>query len=198
MLCIRWRPCKTGLLKICRIWRNHVTQVWTITYSVVCRTSSSFEQQIAIFSSYGQCAWVVLPSVSPSVKKLYDVCSVHLGLLQVWITGYRGFLLEAIGLFVGKAELYFLFRATNCRFPSWGLQLKLHKEQDLHVICAGKSLVSAVSTLQPPLCITFIPMKMNLPFCCLAVYRQVMLFVLHSCSWLVRFAEHWKLGNLVK
>ena len=29
--------------------------------------------------------------------------------MQVWITGYCGFLLEAVGLFVDKAELYFLF-----------------------------------------------------------------------------------------
>ena len=33
------------------------------------------------------------------------------------------------------------------------------------MIWAGRSSVNAVSTLQPPLCITFIPMKMNLPFC---------------------------------
>ena len=73
-------------------------------------------------------------------KKLYDVRSVYLGLLQanlcfkfagsgkirrirntlmqVWITGYGGVLLEAIGLFVDEAELYFLFGATNCHFPS--------------------------------------------------------------------------------
>ena len=41
--------------------------------------------------------------------------------MQVWITGYRGFLREAVGLFVDdsdEAELYFLFRATNCHFPS--------------------------------------------------------------------------------
>ena len=33
------------------------------------------------------------------------------------------------------------------------------------MIWAGKSLFNAVSTLQTPLCITFIPVKMNLPFC---------------------------------
>ena len=33
---------------------------------------------------------------------------------------------------------------------------------------------------------------------CLAVCCQVMLCVMHSCSWLLRFAEHWKLENLVK
>ena len=42
------RHYKTGLLKIGRIWRNHVTQVWTISYSAVCRFSY-FEQQAVIF-----------------------------------------------------------------------------------------------------------------------------------------------------
>ena len=73
------------------------------------------------------------------MKKLDDVRSLYLGLLQVdlcfkfagsgkirkiwntlmqvWMTGYCGFLLEAIGLFVGEAEMYFLFGATNCNFP---------------------------------------------------------------------------------
>ena len=37
------------MLKIGRIWRNHVTQVLTISYSAVCRTSSCFEQHVAIF-----------------------------------------------------------------------------------------------------------------------------------------------------
>ena len=32
-----------------RIWRNHVTQVWTISYTAVCRTSSCLKQQVAIF-----------------------------------------------------------------------------------------------------------------------------------------------------
>ena len=85
-------------------------------------------------------------------------------LMQVWVTGYRRFLLEAIGLIVDEAELFFLFWATNCHFLSWGLELKLHKRYGLHVIWARESLVNAVSTLQPPLCITFIPMEMNLPF----------------------------------
>ena len=31
---------------------------------------------------------------------------------------YPGFLLEGIGLFVDEAELFFLFQATNCHFPS--------------------------------------------------------------------------------
>ena len=41
--------------------------------------------------------------------------------MQVWITGYHGFLREAIGLFVDdsdEAEQYVLFRATNCHFPN--------------------------------------------------------------------------------
>ena len=36
--------------------------------------------------------------------------------MQFWMTGYRGLLLEAIGLFVDEAELFFLFWATNCLF----------------------------------------------------------------------------------
>ena len=39
--------------------------------------------------------------------------------MQVWIAGCRGFLSEAIGLFIDgsdEAEPYFLFRATNCHF----------------------------------------------------------------------------------
>ena len=50
-------------------------------------------------------------------------------LMQVWMTGYRGFLLEAIGPSVDEAELFFLFRATNCHFPSLGLELKLQKDK---------------------------------------------------------------------
>ena len=38
--------------------------------------------------------------------------------MQVWMTGYRGILLEVIGLFVDGAELFLLFLATNCHFPS--------------------------------------------------------------------------------
>ena len=41
--------------------------------------------------------------------------------MQVWITGYHGFLREAVGLFVAdsnEVELYFLFRETNCHFLS--------------------------------------------------------------------------------
>ena len=39
--------------------------------------------------------------------------------MQVWMTGYRVFLLlEAVGLFVDEAELFFLFRATNCHFQT--------------------------------------------------------------------------------
>ena len=34
-------------------------------------------------------------------------------LMQVWMTGYREFLLEAIGMFVGDAELFFLFQAFS-------------------------------------------------------------------------------------
>ena len=47
--------------------------------------------------------------------------------MQVWITGYGGFLREAFGLFDDEAELFFLFWATNCHFPSWGIELKLLK-----------------------------------------------------------------------
>ena len=46
------------------------------------------------------------------IRKIWDT------LMQVWMTGYRGFLLEAIGLFVDGPELFFLFQATNCRLPS--------------------------------------------------------------------------------
>ena len=40
---------KLVCLKIYRIWRNHVIQVWTKSYSAICRASSCFEQQVAIF-----------------------------------------------------------------------------------------------------------------------------------------------------
>ena len=50
-------------------------------------------------------------------------------LMHVWITGYCGFLLEVIGLSVDEAELYFLFWAANCHFPSSGLELKLQKDK---------------------------------------------------------------------
>ena len=33
------------------------------------------------------------------------------------------------------------------------------------MIWAGRSLFNVVSALQLPLCITFVPMKMNFPFC---------------------------------
>ena len=49
--------------------------------------------------------------------------------MQIWITGYCGFLLEAIGLFVDEAELYFLFEAKNCHFPSGVVELKLQKDK---------------------------------------------------------------------
>ena len=39
-------------------------------------------------------------------------------LMQVWITGYRGFLREAIGLFVDDAELYLPVSGNKCHFPS--------------------------------------------------------------------------------
>ena len=41
--------------------------------------------------------------------------------MQVWITGYHGFLREAIRLFVDRSdgvELLLLFRTTNCHFPT--------------------------------------------------------------------------------
>ena len=34
-------------------------------------------------------------------------------LMQVWMTGYRGFLHEAVGLFVDETEQLFLFRAFS-------------------------------------------------------------------------------------
>ena len=34
--------------------------------------------------------------------------------MQVWIRGYHGFILEAVGQFVDEAELCFLFWVTNC------------------------------------------------------------------------------------
>ena len=87
-----------------------------INYSAVCRSSSYFEQQVAIF---------FLSTVRLSFS---FVCSVCLSLLQknlrfkfarsgntlmqVWMTSYRGFLLEAIGLFVDEAELFSCF--THC------------------------------------------------------------------------------------
>ena len=71
---------------------------------------------------------------------------------------------DAVGLVVDEAEIYFLFRATNCHFPSRGLELKLHKGQGLHVILAREFSVNAVSTLQPPLGITCIHMKITCHF----------------------------------
>ena len=88
--------------------------------------------------------------------------------MKVWITGYHGFLREATRLFVDgsdEAEPYFLFRATNCHFSTWVLELKLHKGQGVHVIWAEKSSVNEVCTLKSPLCSTSITMKMNWPFC---------------------------------
>ena len=63
------RHYKTGLLKIGRIWRNHVAQVWTISYSAVCRSSSCFEQQVAIFPVDG--ALLYARSVWVSFKRTY-------------------------------------------------------------------------------------------------------------------------------
>ena len=120
---------KTGLLKIGRIWLNHVTQVWPISYSAVCKSSSCYEQQVAIF---------FLSRVRLSCS---FVCSVCLDLLQenlVYVLILQqvekftnmeypdaslddrlcAFLLEAIGLFVDEAELFFLFQTTTCHFPS--------------------------------------------------------------------------------
>ena len=54
----------------------------TISCSAICRTSSCFEQQVAIFSSCSRCACVVLSTVSPSGKILHVVCLVHLSGLQ--------------------------------------------------------------------------------------------------------------------
>ena len=45
------RHLKTCLLKLCKIWRNQMTQEYTISYSGVCRTSFCSEQHVAIFSS---------------------------------------------------------------------------------------------------------------------------------------------------
>ena len=91
----------------------------TISYSAVCRSSSCFEQQVAI---------LFLSTVRLSCS---FVCSVCLGLLQenlrfkfaksgkirriwntlmkVWMTGYLGFLLEATGLFIDEAKLFSCF-----------------------------------------------------------------------------------------
>ena len=81
--------------------------------------------------------------------------------MQIWITGYHGFLRKAIGLFVEDSDEAELFRATNCHFLSSGLELKLHKGEGPHVIWAEKSSVNTVSTLKSLLCITSIPMKMS-------------------------------------
>ena len=59
------------------------------------------------------------------LRRMFGSCFKFAGsgwetLMQVWITGYRGFLPEAIGLLVDnsdEAELYFLFRAANCHCP---------------------------------------------------------------------------------
>ena len=100
--------------------------------------------------------------------------------MRVWIAGYHGLLREALGLFVDdsdKAELYFLFRATNCHFR---VELMLHKGQALHMIWTEKSSVNEVSTLTSPLSITSIPMKMSWPFCFYLSIRILRVFLVNE------------------
>ena len=80
--------------------------------------------------------------------------------MQVWMTR---FLLETIGLFVDEDELFSCFGQQIAIFRVEALSSSC-KGQGLHVIWEGKSSVNAVSTLQPPLSITLIQMKINLPF----------------------------------
>ena len=70
---------KTCLLKICRIWQNHMTQVWMVSYSTVCRTSSCCEQQVAIFLPVNSVPAFSFKNLS---EELYNVCSVYLGRLH--------------------------------------------------------------------------------------------------------------------
>ena len=84
------------------------------------RSSSCSEQQVAIFPVDGapELFFRMLGLFGPSFKRTYVLslqevkkfCRIWNTLMQVWMTGYRGFLLETIGLFVDEAELYFLFR----------------------------------------------------------------------------------------
>ena len=62
--------------------------------------------------------------------------------MQVWMTCYHGFLLETVGLLVDKAELFFLFWATNCHFPSSGLELKPLSERTRSSRDLGRRIIS--------------------------------------------------------
>ena len=116
-----------------QIWRNHVTQVWTISYSAVCRSSSCFEQQVAIFSCW-RCTWVAL--VNPkaliqgmfgvSFKRTYVLSLQEVGkfrrkrnaLMHVWMTGYRGFYLKLMGCLFRLNYFYNKLPFSDMR-PSW-------------------------------------------------------------------------------
>ena len=79
-----------------------------------------------------------------------------------------GFYLKLLSCLLTRQNYFSCFgqQIAMFRVEALSRSCKIQKDkQGLHVIWAGKSLVNAVSTLQPPLCITLIPIKMNLPFC---------------------------------
>ena len=151
-----------------------MTQAWTISYSAVCRSFSCFEQQVAIFSCR-RCAWFVLScarSVWISFKRIYVLS------LQKWKISKDMKYPDAnlnnrlSWVFTGNYwsvcwQGWIILPVSGNKLPFSELRpwAEAAKRQGLQVIWTGKSLIDAVSTLQPPLFITIIPMKMNLPFC---------------------------------
>ena len=122
--------------------------------------------------------------------------------MQVWITGYHGFLREVIGCLLTRLNHW---RILTKSLGFWNLVkfLKLNENgQKSHFSLGFFFTQSPVKILySPPLLnytscfgnkLPFYPtasilyhsicMKMDLPFYCLAVCHQIMLCVLHSCS----------------
>ena len=97
-----------------------MTQVWTITYTAVCRPSSCFEQQVAIFRPV-----VGVPKLFFQVSQRKDFRTYARSYLifkfvgsekisriwKTWITGNHGFLHEAVGLFVTRLnrEIFIIY-----------------------------------------------------------------------------------------
>ena len=64
---------KTSLLKICRIWRNHVTQVWTITIQLFAELLPVLSNKLPFFLPVDGAPELCFSSVP--AKRLYDVYS---------------------------------------------------------------------------------------------------------------------------
>ena len=113
------RQYKTGLLKIGRMWRDHVTQVWTITYSAVCRSSSCFGQQVAIFFlstvrlscffSCLVCLGLLQENLCSKFARSGKIHRIWNTLMQVWMTGYRGFYLKLLGCLLTRLNYFSCF-----------------------------------------------------------------------------------------